>query len=730
MTADRPRASTTLLGGADRVTRRLRRLLAAARNRTRSRWLSSYTEPGNPAAALHRIVGCLDKDFSEGLAADFAGHGAVIAAQASDAMAHRFDLLGSGPVHVAHGVACKGVEGNSYRMSVPVRADAEGRWLEGRINAANLRRAQGIWRLVDPGYEPIDWQLDFKSGYRWREDLWHGDIRYGDVPGADVKVPWELARCQHLGILGLACHFARGDRAGFAAPERYVREIRNQVLDFAATNPPGFGVNWACAMDVAIRATNMVIARDIALAAGARFDKAFEDVFAGYLLAHGLHVAANLEWAPQYRGNHYLANIAGMLFIAASLPASAQVDAWLAFAGQELLEEVAYQFHEDGSNFEASVCYHRLSAEMVLWASALLEGLPSAKKEVLQRPQNHPSLPRLRVRPAMLQGVPSWALLRLGRMADFTRAMTRPDGLVVQFGDNDSGRFVPLGGGEQARCANDPSTAGWSLDHASLVVGIDTLLGRPPCENGDPAARVLRALAGDRPAGQLAIEMPAVGEACRLVGSASDFASFSARHAQVPAECRWTTVFDAAAAGAVSLLEGLQCLRFPGMGCHVFRSARLYLAVRCGENGIAGLGAHAHCDQLGIELVIDGHSIVRDPGTYLYTASPARRNAYRSASAHHVPRVEGREPANLGLGLFDLRGAPEGECLYFGPLGFVGRHGGYGNWVYRQILLGEHSVVVQDFSEGDLHLSDPTPASLPFSPGYGRLETAEAAASP
>ena len=156
------------------------------------------------------------------------------------------------------------------------------------------------------------------------------------------------------------------------------------------------------------------------------------------------------------------------------------------------------------------------------------------------------------------------------------------------------------------------------------------------------------------------------------------------------------------------------------MGCYIVRSPRLYLAIRCGENGLAGLGAHAHCDQLAIELIIDGISKVRDPGTYTYTPFIEKRNIYRSALAHHVPRVFNKEPANLNRGVFNLSGAPVGECLYFGQKGFIGRHAGYGEWVYRIIALEKGKIVVKDFSEKELELADPSPMNLPFSQAYGR----------
>ena len=79
---------------------------------------------------------------------------------------HRFDVLGSGWTRVAHGVACRGVEGHRYEMGEPVFPDPEGRWLVRRINRPNLPACRAAWRLVDPGYAPVDWHLDFKSGYR------------------------------------------------------------------------------------------------------------------------------------------------------------------------------------------------------------------------------------------------------------------------------------------------------------------------------------------------------------------------------------------------------------------------------------------------------------------------------------------------------------------------------------------------------------------------------------
>jgi hypothetical protein len=97
-----------------------------------------------------------------------------------------------------------------------------------------------------------------------------------------------------------------------------------------------------------------------------------------------VHIVNHLEWNEKNRGNHYLSNIASLLFVAAYLPCTPETDAWLAFAVQELVNEVEYQFTPDGANFEASTSYHRLSTEMVIYATALLLGLPEAKQAVLK----------------------------------------------------------------------------------------------------------------------------------------------------------------------------------------------------------------------------------------------------------------------------------------------------------------------------------------------------------
>src|SRR5882672_203931 len=98
--------------------------------------------------------------------------------------------------------------------------------------------------------ESLPWHTDFKTNRQWPV-AYCTDIEYNELDRpSDVKVPWELSRCQHFTRLGQA-YWLTGD-------ERYAREFVAETSDWIARNPWGHGVNWACAMDVALRAVSWI----------------------------------------------------------------------------------------------------------------------------------------------------------------------------------------------------------------------------------------------------------------------------------------------------------------------------------------------------------------------------------------------------------------------------------------------------------------------------------------
>jgi uncharacterized heparinase superfamily protein len=260
---------------------------------------------------------------------------------------------------------------------------------------------------VDLGPE-IDWTRDFKSGRSW--PLEHiSRVRITHPDDSDIKVPWELSRFQHLPVLA-AAHLLTGE-------QRYVEEIGNQLTRWIESNPVEYGPNWACTMDVAIRASNWVAA--LALCADAATQEPWLEPVLGSLLLHGRFIRHHLEYGES-RGNHYLSDVVGLLPVAAVFSEGREGGAWARWAVRELVREMEHQVREDGCDHEMSIPYHRLVCELFLCgtraADALLPGaLPDSYRH------------------------------RLDHMLAFVRDYTRPDGLAPQVGDADDGRFLPLG---------------------------------------------------------------------------------------------------------------------------------------------------------------------------------------------------------------------------------------------------------------------------------------------
>jgi hypothetical protein len=187
------------------------------------------------------------------------------------------------------------------------------------------------------------------------------------------------------------------------------------------------------------------------------------------------------------------------------------------------------------------------------------------------------------------------------------------------------------------------------------------------------------------------------------------------------------------------VLFELKSAAYPEFGLYLWWSKRFFLSIRCGGLNKDGLGAHAHNDQLSIELQIDGIDWIADPGSYIYTPTPWHRNLYRSALAHNGPHWSEVEPARLDAGLFKLEDTSDAKCLNFDITGFFGYYAGYSEPVSRLITFGKNRIIIRD-SNGSIKPTATEPiekieitsakelkgyfsAELPFSPGYGKLIT-------
>jgi len=253
----------------------------------------------------------------------------------------------------------------------------------------------------------IDWHRDFSTGARW--PLEH----YTRVPiihrqaGADVKVPWELNRLQHFSALGIAYNVTQ--------MEKYAEDFSRQLNSWAQSNPVEFGVNWTCAMEAALRAINL--AMSFFLFRGSEtFDEKLLRTLLKLLLEHGRFIRRNLEFSYRATSNHYLSDLAGLLFIGVLFPEFKQSRRWAQFALRELLREMDKQINEDGTDYEASISYHRFVLELLLHCFVL------CKVNGIALPDRY------------------WERLR--RMFEFVRCYLKPDGTAPLIGDSDDGRVI------------------------------------------------------------------------------------------------------------------------------------------------------------------------------------------------------------------------------------------------------------------------------------------------
>jgi hypothetical protein len=256
------------------------------------------------------------------------------------------------------------------------------------------------------GYLP--WHFDFKTGYRWSARKFYKEIKIPYGKG-DIKVPWELSRFQDVTFLGQA-YWVTDD-------EKYAEEFVKEVEDWIDRNAPKFGVNWRCTMDVAIRVANWIWGYYFFKDSDAITDK-FLAKFLKSLLAHGRHIMANLE-NKGVTTNHYLSDIVGLIYLGICFPEFKEAKHWREFGIQELIKEMDKQVYDDGMDFEASTCYHRLALELFFYP-ALLCQLNDIK-------------------------LPQTFLDKLRKMFDFVLYVLKPNGRMPQIGDNDNGRLHILG---------------------------------------------------------------------------------------------------------------------------------------------------------------------------------------------------------------------------------------------------------------------------------------------
>jgi len=291
--------------------------------------------------------------------------------------------------------------------------------LVGSVISEADRICDGVFNVMGSGdkkLEPLDWHLDFKSGYRWKPKTYYKDIKYPVKAweGADIKIPWEISRFNYLTQLGEA-YWLTGD-------EKYGKKFVYLISDWIGNNPVKQGLNWNSTIEAGIRVANWIVGWYFFKDSQA-ITPEFMAKFLNSLLIHGGFIKSNLEYSEGLTSNHYISNIVGLFYLGLFLLEFKEGKEWLSFSKQELEKEMEKQVYPDGMDFEASTCYHRFVLELFFYTALL----------------------------ARINGIDfsSDYLSRLRKMFDFVLYTLKPDGKMPQIGDNDSGRLHKFEAGEK-----------------------------------------------------------------------------------------------------------------------------------------------------------------------------------------------------------------------------------------------------------------------------------------
>jgi hypothetical protein len=243
----------------------------------------------------------------------------AILAAAERALAHRIDLLGSGPVDLG---------------------------------------------------ETIDWLRDYKTGDRWPPAFCRAIDYVNKGRPSDVKVPWEISRLHWLLPAGQA-YLLTGE-------ERYAEGAREVLSQWIAANPLGWTVNWSCTMEPALRILAWTWLFRVFWRAPSWGGEDFRSRFLSSLYLHGLFTDVHIERST-INGNHLTADAAALVFAGLFFRGIGDADRWQAEGWRTLEQEIRLQVHPDGVDFEASSAYHRLVAELFLLPARyrLACGLPA-----------------------------------------------------------------------------------------------------------------------------------------------------------------------------------------------------------------------------------------------------------------------------------------------------------------------------------------------------------------
>jgi len=152
---------------------------------------------------------------------------------------------------------------------------------------------------------------------------------------------------------------------------------------------------------------------------------------------------------------------------------------------------------------------------------------------------------------------------------------------------------------------------------------------------------------------------------------------------------------------AENCLADIKSRSYADAGWYLMRNNNDYCLISCGWNG--GNGVHSHNDKLSFELTVNGHDIIVDPGTYVYTSYPRERNKFRSTEYHNTLKLDGYEQNDIpDKNMFCLPDKVRIICTEL--VDHDGRISFYGEISYKDVT--HKRVIILDKKDSDWQIVD------------------------
>jgi len=415
-----------------------------------------------------------------------------------------------------------------------------------------------------PKIESCDFSTDWCFSHSWDSRYFklYSFYEKKDVP-YDVKFPWELSRLSFV-VPVLAQQII------FGADSKTIEWVLSLLKRWDKENPVAYSVNWY-PMEASMRCVNLVLMLDLAKATkkNSRMESLDEKldelivIISKLLFKNAAFVWRTKEYTD-VRGNHYTANLAALYLASLALRGlDRECKRWHDYSRERVEKEIELQFYSDGVNFEKAFGYHKLVLELftLVAISREMNGDPLAAD----------------------------CLNLIEKAAFFSDAITRPDGLVANFGDNDDATAIPF-----------------SLTPLRSHGAIVELIRRWRCKPiGTVKFSELESIAANFLVGKISPPSP--------------------------------------------IHEGAEYFNFDCGGYSVARNQEngFFFVADIGEVGMGGRGGHGHNDILSFELFINGLPVVLDPGCSGYTADLDKKAWYRGTEAHSTIQLFDSEMADL-----------------------------------------------------------------------------------